>query len=39
MKDDLMARETLLYSMKDNIISLFEGYETAKKIMEALEEK
>jgi hypothetical protein len=39
MKDDLMARATLLHSMKDNIIHLFEGYETAKEIMDALEEK
>ena len=35
----LMARVTLLHSMKDNIIPLFEGHETAKEIMEALEEK
>ena len=39
MEDDLMARATLLHSIKDNIIPLFEGHETAKEIVEALEEK
>jgi hypothetical protein len=39
MEDDLMARATLLHSMKDNIIPLFEGHETTKEIMDALEEK
>jgi hypothetical protein len=39
MKDYLMTRATLLHSMKDNIIPLFEGHEIAKEIMDALEEK
>ena len=39
MEDDLMARATILCSMKDVIIHLFERHETAKKIIEALEEK
>jgi hypothetical protein len=39
MEDDLMAMATLLHSMKDNIIPLFEGHEVAKKIMKVLEEK
>ena len=36
---DLMARATLLHNMKDNIIPLFEGHESAKQMMEALEAK
>ena len=39
MEDDLMARATLLHSMKDNIILLFKGHEIAKEIMDALKEK
>ena len=38
-EDDLMARATLLHNMKDNIIPLFEGHESAKQMMEALEAK
>jgi hypothetical protein len=38
-EDDLMARATLLHSMKDNIIYLFEGHETAKDMMKALDKK
>jgi hypothetical protein len=34
-----MARATLLHSMKDNIIPLFESQESAKEMMEALEAK
>jgi hypothetical protein len=39
MKDDPMTRATLFYSMKYIIVPLFEGHETAKKIIEALEKK
>ena len=39
MEDDLMTRATLLHSMKDNIKPHFEGHESTKEIMEALEEK
>jgi hypothetical protein len=38
-ENDLMARATLLHNMKDNIIPLFEGHESAKEMMEALEAK
>jgi hypothetical protein len=33
LKDDLIARATLLHNMKDNIISLFEEYDTTKGIV------
>jgi hypothetical protein len=39
MENDLITKATLLYSMKDNIIPLFDGHETAKEIIDALEEK
>jgi hypothetical protein len=39
IEDDLMAKATLLHNMKDNIIPLFEEYDTAKGMMEALDQK
>jgi hypothetical protein len=39
MKNNLMTRATLLHSMKDKNIPLFEGHETKKEIMDVLEEK
>jgi hypothetical protein len=34
-----MARATFLHNIKDNIIPLFEEYEIAKGMMEALDQK
>ena len=39
LKDDLMARATLLHNMKDNIIHLFEEFDTTKGMMDALDQK
>jgi hypothetical protein len=39
LEDDLMARATFLHNIKDNIIHLFEKYEIAKDMMEALDQK
>jgi hypothetical protein len=39
LEDDLLARATLFHNMKDNIIHLFEEHNSAKDIMEALENK
>ena len=37
--DNSLAKASMLYHMKDNIIPLFENKETAKELMEALEAK
>ena len=34
LKDDLMARTTLLHNLKDNIIPLFEEFDTIRPINE-----
>jgi hypothetical protein len=39
LEDDLLARATLLHNMKSNIIPLFEEHNSAKDMMEALENK
>jgi hypothetical protein len=39
IEDDLMTKATLLHNMKNNIIPLFEEYDTVKSMMEALDQK
>ena len=39
LKDDLMAGATLLHNMKENLIPLFEEFDTTKSMMEALNQK